>query len=53
MKFTDIAKKYNINITTIYELLKRYNVKSNRYNRSKSAQVLSKEGLKCTPTKHL
>lgn len=53
MKFIDISKKYNINITTIYELLKRYNVKSNRYNRSKSAQVLSKEGLKCTPTKHL
>lgn len=39
MKVSSIAEKFGINITTVYELLKRYHVKSNRYNRSKSVQT--------------
>ena len=39
MKVSDIADKFKINITTVYELLKRYHVKSNRYNCSKSVQT--------------
>lgn len=39
MKVTDIAKKYNIDNSTVYELLKRYHVNCNRYNRSKSVQT--------------
>lgn len=39
----DIAKKYKIHVTTVYELLKRYNVKCNRYNHSKSVQVLKED----------
>lgn len=42
-KVKDIARKYNVNITTIYELLKRYHVKPNRYNHSKSVQVPNKD----------
>lgn len=42
MKLTDIADKYNINISTVYALLKRYHVNGNRYNHSKSVQTLSK-----------
>lgn len=49
MKVKDIAKKYSINISTVYELLKRYHVKSNRYNCSKSVQ--SQDGIRCTPLK--
>lgn len=36
----EIAHKFKINITTLYELFKRYNVKCNRYNQSKSVQSL-------------
>ena len=36
----DIAKKYNINMSTLYKLLDRYHVKGNRYNHSKSVQTL-------------
>ena len=39
MKVTDIAKKYDIDTSTVYELLKRYHVNCNRYNRSKSVQT--------------
>ena len=39
----DIAKKYNINMSTLYKLLDRYHVKGNRYNHSKSVQVLKKD----------
>lgn len=37
-----IAKKYKINMSTIYKLLERYHVKSNRYNCSKSVQTPTK-----------
>lgn len=37
-----IAKKFNVNICTIYELLKRYHVKCDRYNCSKSVQSPNK-----------
>lgn len=40
MLLKDIAKKYNINMSTLYKLLDRYHVKGNRYNHSKSVQVL-------------
>lgn len=43
MLLKDIAKKYNIHVTTLYKLLDRYHVKGNRYNHSKSVQAL-KEG---------
>lgn len=43
MLMKDIAKKYNIDKTTLYKLLDRYHVKGNRYNRSKSVQVLKKD----------
>lgn len=36
----DIAKKYNINMSTLYKLLDRYHVRGNRYNHSKSVQTL-------------
>lgn len=36
----NIAKKYNINMSTLYKLLDRYHVKGNRYNHSKSVQTL-------------
>lgn len=36
----DIARKYNINMSTLYKLLDRYHVKGNRYNHSKSVQAL-------------
>ena len=36
---SSIAKKFNVNVSTIYELLKRYHVKCNRYNHSKSVQT--------------
>ena len=39
MLLKNIAKKYNINITTLYKLLDRYHVKGNRYNHSKSVQT--------------
>lgn len=39
-KVKDIAKKFEVNISTIYELFKRYHVKCNRYNHSKSVQSL-------------
>lgn len=39
MKVTDIARKYDIDTSTVYELLKRYHVNCNRYNRSKSVQT--------------
>lgn len=42
-KVKDIANKYKVNICTIYELLKRYHVKPNRYNHSKSVQVLNED----------
>lgn len=38
-KLKDISKKYKINISTVYALLKRYHVKGNRYNCSKSVQT--------------
>lgn len=38
-KLKDISRKYKINISTIYKLLERYHVKSNRYNCSKSVQT--------------
>lgn len=41
-KVNKIAKKFNVNVSTIYELLKRYHVKCNRYNHSKSVQTLVK-----------
>ena len=34
----NISKKFNINLSTLYELFKRYNVKCSRYNHSKSVQ---------------
>lgn len=37
----EIAHKFDINISTLYELFKRYNVKCNRYNQSKSVQTLT------------
>lgn len=40
MHVKDIAHKFKINITTLYELFKRYHVKCNRYNQSKSVQSL-------------
>lgn len=43
IKVRDIAKKYKVDVSTIYELLKRYHVKCNRYNHSKSVQVLNKD----------
>lgn len=36
-----IAHKFSVNITTLYELFKRYNVKCSRYNHSKSVQSLN------------
>lgn len=36
----DIAKKFEINITTLYSLLERYGVEHRRYNHSKSVQPL-------------
>lgn len=36
-----IAKNFNIDVSTVYELLKRYHVKCERYNRSKSVQTLT------------
>lgn len=39
MKVRDIARKYKVNISTIYELFKRYHINCNRYNRSKSVQT--------------
>lgn len=43
MLLKDIARKYKINISTLYKLLERYHVKGNRYNHSKSVQVLDKD----------
>lgn len=43
MPVRDIAHRFNINITTLYELFKRYHVKCNRYNQSKSVQSLKEE----------
>ena len=43
MLLKDIARKYSINMSTLYKLLDRYHVKGNRYNRSKSVQVLKKD----------
>ena len=39
-KVRDIARKFGVNISTIYKLLKRYHVKCDRYNHSKSVQSL-------------
>ena len=39
VKVHTIAKKFGINISTLYELFKRYHVKCNRYNHSKSVQT--------------
>lgn len=39
MKVRDIARKYKVNISTVYELFKRYHINCNRYNRSKSVQT--------------
>lgn len=38
MLMKDLARKFNINITTLYSLLDRYHIKK-RYNSSKSVQV--------------
>lgn len=43
MLLKDISRKYNINMSTLYKLLDRYHVKGNRYNHSKSVQVLKKD----------
>lgn len=43
VKIKDIAKKFNVESTTLYKLYNRYHVKMNRYNHSKSVQVLSKD----------
>ena len=43
MLLKDITKKYNINMSTLYKLLDRYHVKGNRYNHSKSVQILNKD----------
>ena len=43
VKVKDIARKYKVDTSTIYELLKRYNVKCNRYNHSKSVQVPNRD----------
>lgn len=40
VKVKNIARRFNINITTLYELFRRYNVKCSRYNHSKSVQSL-------------
>lgn len=40
MSVKDIAKKFQINLSTLYSLLKRYNVSYSRYNCSKSVQSL-------------
>ena len=40
MLLKDIARKYSINMSTLYKLLDRYHVKGNRYNHSKSVQTL-------------
>lgn len=40
IKVKNIASKFNVNISTIYELFKRYHVKCSRYNHSKSVQSL-------------
>lgn len=40
MKIKDIAKKFKVDSSTLYELYKRYHVKYNRYNHSKSVQAL-------------
>lgn len=37
----EIAQKFDIHMCTVYELLKRYHVKCNRYNHSKSVQSLN------------
>lgn len=37
----EISRKFKVNITTIYKLFKRYHVKCNRYNQSKSVQTLT------------
>ena len=37
---TEIAKRYKINITTIYKILKRFNIKFKRNNISKSVYSL-------------
>lgn len=39
-----IADKFEVNITTIYNLFKRYHVQCSRYNHSKSVQTPIKEG---------
>ena len=43
LSYADIARKYKVDTSTIYELLKRYNVKCNRYNHSKSVQVPNRD----------
>ena len=43
MLMKDICRKYDINMSTLYKLLDRYHVKGNRYNHSKSVQVLNKD----------
>ena len=43
VKVKDIARKYKVDTSTIYELLKRYNVKCNRYNHSKIVQVPNRD----------
>ena len=43
VKVKNIARKYKVDTSTIYELLKRYNVKCNRYNHSKSVQVPNRD----------
>lgn len=40
MQVKKIAKTFNIDVSTLYELFKRYNVKCSRYNHSKSVQSL-------------
>ena len=40
MHVKDIAHKFKIFVTSLYELFKRYHVKCNRYNQSKSVQSL-------------
>lgn len=45
MTVKEIAKKYNINISTVYSMLARYGVTYRRYNLSKSVRPLkSKQG---------
>lgn len=45
LSIQDIAKNFEINISTIYELLKKYGINNRRYNHSKSVQT-SKDEVK-------